>query len=1496
MQPEQLIGELLTSLETAEVRLMEWGFSDVSHTDDEIVDLFARHPELGQAFRDEAGPGGEALWVDDLVSTGLLYRVSFGPPRIYRSRFAESARLLVKLRQRFSEKDWSTAPELVSDVRYFLGPRRFPVRNIDTATVWEALSSSASKPELQRAALEALCGGSEAGIHLAGFQVRASQRILERYTRQERASGTVITAGTGGGKTKAFYIPALMGIVADLARDPTALCRVLSVYPRNVLLADQFSEATQLAMVVNAAMKGRLERPIRVGALIGDVPFTADFEGDRRNDFQTRSWRRPRGIAGHRVPHLRDPLSGKPLIWLDEDRRAGRTVLRLEDQIDRVVVPDGVLALTRSALLARPPDMLLTSIEMINKELSSEVGREILGFGARQSPLKMILLDEIHTYEGLTGAQVPWILRRLAYWTRGHSRSSSLHVVGLSATLQDAPNHLATLTGIPEGLIVEISPDASVGELTTEGQEYNVVLKAHPGSGSGVLATSIQTVMLGARLLTPHRHVSTPGAIDAGYFFGRKVFGFTDNLDVVNRWLPDFSDAEVTRRLASLRATQTDDEARSVAGQTWRLSEQLGHDLNVSVQVGRTSSQDPGVDSNADVVLATSALEVGFDDDEVGMVVQHKAPRSAASFLQRKGRAGRRKGMRPWTIVVLSEHGRDRWAFRDSEHLFSPSLTRLSLPVFNPYVLRIQAAWFLVDWIARRVGRGVPGLYLARRKYFDEKATSVVRQLIEKPEMRASLSRELADWIRFSEGGVRVSDAEGLAQDLLWKPPRAILRRVVPALWNHLEGDVPAASKARERLLPQFIPERTWEVLDTQDVDLVIENLDIQTMDVRRALREFVPGRVSRRFAIGPREPSKWLAWSAQLTGGSRPDQAAVDELIGASNINEELPGLSIFQPTDLAVTNVPAVVKKSSNSEWQWNCSVREVGESNLVTLHAGPVARTIFERGSSWLHRERSGLRVYRYSSSFRYELSMERTDARRGLVQIVQPQSRISERKAAIGYVRSVDGIELRINSDILQTTLVLPVGLRAALRPRYFRHSAINSPTLRRETSVFGVGLLATSALGMILATALRQHVSLPEAWALIKNRPAAARKVLSSILSGESETDSDTETSPSRSIREITMLWENPTVSTEMDSLVACLWNEPNDDWYQWLRTVFLETVRSAVHVAVQSVLPEVPENDFSVEVIHDQDRATIWILEAEAGGIGVIDRLLTETNSDPALFDIALESSLTSCTAERIVENVSMAVRGSLRRSSELATAFAEVRAASSYSELDTARNSLLSALTAAGCDVDKEAVTGLVGKVLMPGSSKATDHWLRRLTAGRTVATERLSMEVDPRLWAYWTNSSPKRRRLMEETLRAQHGKQPSDAQIMASVIRLTLDPCKDSCPNCLGATRELQGLLPSRRLANQWLDLNHIDQVIDVGPGFEWEDRLDQMLAEGRRLRLRFDTEARDRVSSALAERLAQQYDRGYVLSNFRITAVRRRGDTWELLIRTDDDSEDS
>ena len=70
-----------------------------------------------------------------------------------------------------------------------------------------------------------------------------------------------------------------------------------------------------------------------------------------------------------------------------------------------------------------------------------------------------------------------------------------------------------------------------------------------------------------------------------------------------------------------------------------------GHPFGLAqpLRISRTSSQDVGVAQGSDVVVATAALEVGYNDPDVGGVMQHKAPRDWAAFLQRKGRAGDRE-------------------------------------------------------------------------------------------------------------------------------------------------------------------------------------------------------------------------------------------------------------------------------------------------------------------------------------------------------------------------------------------------------------------------------------------------------------------------------------------------------------------------------------------------------------------------------------------------------------------------------------------------------------------------------------------------------------------------------------------------------------------------------------------------------------------------------------------------------------------------------------
>jgi len=64
----EFIGELLTCLELDEVRLMEWGFFDVSHTDVEIIQLFENHGTLGDGFKDLVSGSSGELFIDDLAT------------------------------------------------------------------------------------------------------------------------------------------------------------------------------------------------------------------------------------------------------------------------------------------------------------------------------------------------------------------------------------------------------------------------------------------------------------------------------------------------------------------------------------------------------------------------------------------------------------------------------------------------------------------------------------------------------------------------------------------------------------------------------------------------------------------------------------------------------------------------------------------------------------------------------------------------------------------------------------------------------------------------------------------------------------------------------------------------------------------------------------------------------------------------------------------------------------------------------------------------------------------------------------------------------------------------------------------------------------------------------------------------------------------------------------------------------------------------------------
>jgi superfamily II DNA or RNA helicase len=986
------VAEFSTTLERREAALLGWGLVDGSFSGDELEDLAER-------FLTDRGLWGEISSADELVARaedrGLLFPLPAGDGYRYRSRTAESVRLFLRLRQLFpkhlADGRWLAAPTLVADARFLLRPRSYPRRHLPAAAVASRLDAAAPLSDLQRDAAAALTDGRD----LADFQVRAGESIL-RGLRSETTAGTIVCAGTGSGKTLAFYLPAFVHLCGDAAGGHA---RCLALYPRNELLKDQFSEAYALARRLDGLLAAAGRRKVRIGALFGATPRTA---GDFDTRWRPEGWKRV--AAGYVCPLLRCPREGcrGRLVWRDEDRK-GRAE-RLVCSVCGYRAEPNEIVLTRERLLADPPDVLFTTTEMLNQRMGDSRFGRLFGVGtaAGRKP-DLVLLDEAHTYGGLPGAQAALLIRR---WL--HASRATPHFVGLSATLRDARRFFATLAGLPIGAVFEETPTARELELT--GTEYLLALRGDPGSGASLLSTTLQATMLLRRVLDPARGGASDG------LFGSKLFLFTDALDVTNRLYFDLRDAEgqdswgnpdrtkAHGSLANLRASAGPEAAaRLVHGQSWDLCEAIGHPLRPDdlVRVGRTTSQDAGVDADADAIVATAALEVGFNDPAVGAVLQHKAPKDPAAFLQRKGRAGRHPRMRPWTVVVLSDYGRDRLAYQSYDLLFDPDLPARDLPVENRHVIRMQAVYATMDWLATQLeGLAHGGVWQDLAQPWDRRAgdqaavrerqdriATITEEVITRPERQEDLARYL-------RAALRVSDAE--IDAVFWDPPRPLLTVVLPAAARRLRRQWRAATATGARdeweffepnaPLPEFVPRALFQDLNLPEVMVVTEPQqtgDAQRRDalpVVRALAEFAPGRVSRRYGIMNRYARHWISPPA-LTGEAEQalpvtrfftvlEEAGTFEHEDATGVH----AVRCMRPWVLEPAEPPRDVLDSSNAYPEWRTQILPEGTGVWAAVPARAAWGAVVAGLRFFSHRHRCPVELRRFALGSRATITFE------------------------------------------------------------------------------------------------------------------------------------------------------------------------------------------------------------------------------------------------------------------------------------------------------------------------------------------------------------------------------------------------------------------------------------------------------------------------------------------------------------------------------------------
>jgi len=726
--------------------------------------------------------------------------------------------------------------------------------------------------------------------------------------------------------------------------------------------------------------------------------------------------------------------------------------------------------------------------------------------------------------------------------------------------------------------------------------------------------------------------------------------------------------------------------------------------------------------------------------------------------------------MRPWTVVVLSDYGRDRLAYQAYDQLFDPELPIRSVPLANRYVQRMQAVYSLIDFLGAslqangangNVWRTLAGPSEGdRNRAYREALVASLAALLR----NARASDELEDHLQKALG---LPEADVAA--LLWEYPRPLLTAVVPTALRRLSTNWRFQDQARldyclpNSPLPDFASSTLFSDLNLPEVRVLVPPARAnsrgrqEVMPIAQALRTFAGGRVSRRFGTEDGYIRHWIA--PTLTDSTeqildiRQFYTVLPLGTWLARDGDTVSAVPTFRPLEIRLHSPPFDVSDTSNARLQWDTQIVVLRHGLTLQRPSINDVERLVVAFEAFTHANQAPIEMRRLARASHADIRFKRRDA-----SSVRLQHMLDGQPAALGFAMLVDGLRMRIAvpANLWAQGDRTSAKWRALRATRYFA-SAWSGGALSMVESPFVRQWLANIYFAALSYEALFRQIGLREAdEALVAGTAAlSVTQVLDSIfqspLVADDQASGGAHEAQDRLRQDLEAHLRNPEILRALAEMARQLWVAVDASWEPWLRNCFKATMAAAAFEAVQDLCPEIDPDGLVVDLdpgprspedvcANDDDEAEFWITENAPGGSGLIEAILRTYAEDPRRLFSLMTAVLRPNEYELVDHQLGQfldGIAGPIPISTLVNTVQA-FRGARSVAASQQALASLRHALTSQGFGLFHGFLSALANRVLRPGSTPQADIFLHEALQTWRSEEMRLGIELDARALAF--------------------------------------------------------------------------------------------------------------------------------------------------------------